>query len=120
MEDENLQSIQNSMLWAAYGDALGFITELVSSKEVYKRTHANVASKTVPWFYMVGGHYGAEIELPAGSYSDDTQLRLAVCRAIRGDGIFDVEAFAKIELPIWLSYSLGAGKGTKAAAAALA
>jgi ADP-ribosylglycohydrolase len=57
--------------------------------------------------------------MPAGSYSDDTQLRLATCRAIRGDGFFDVESFAKIELPVWLNYALGAGRASKAAAANL-
>ena len=52
-------------------------------------------------------------------YSDDTQLRLAVCRCLRSDGRFDIEAFSKIELPVLPSYELGAGLGTKAAAQAL-
>jgi ADP-ribosylglycohydrolase len=52
-------------------------------------------------------------------YSDDTQLRLAVCRCLRSDGRFDIEAFSKIELPTFPSYELGAGVGTKAAAHAL-
>lgn len=52
-------------------------------------------------------------------YSDDTQLRLSVCRCLRADGRFDVEAFSKIELPALLSYGLGVGLGTKAAAQAL-
>jgi ADP-ribosylglycohydrolase len=34
-------------------------------------------------------------------------------------GRFDVEAFSKIELPVFLSYQLGAGRGTKAAAQSL-
>lgn len=52
-------------------------------------------------------------------YSDDTQLRLAVCRCLRSDGRFDIEVFSKIELPALPSYELGAGVGTKAAAHAL-
>nr|WP_242577816.1 ADP-ribosylglycohydrolase family protein [Streptomyces sp. MST-110588] len=56
---------------------------------------------------------------PAGAYSDDTQLRLATSRAIRGDGEFDAEAFAKIEVVAWQAYALGAGRGTKAAATGL-
>jgi ADP-ribosylglycohydrolase len=52
-------------------------------------------------------------------YSDDTQLRLAVCRCLRSDGRFDIEVFSKIELPVLPSYELGAGLGTKAAAHAL-
>ena len=46
---------------------------------------------------------------------DDTQLRLATGRAIRPDS-FDVEAFAKVGLPVWLGCALGAGKSTSAAA----
>jgi ADP-ribosylglycohydrolase len=72
------------------------------------------------WKRRIGGISGVFVDLPAGTYSDDTQLRLAVSRAIRADGMFDVEVFAKIELPIWQSYSLGAGKGSRAAAANLA
>jgi ADP-ribosylglycohydrolase len=60
--------------------------------------------------------FGPEVTFPAGSYSDDTQLRLAVCRAIAGNGFFDVESFAKIELPVWLNYALGAGRASKLAA----
>jgi ADP-ribosylglycohydrolase len=63
---------------------------------------------------------GTTVVLPAGTYSDDTQLRLAVCRSILGDGTFDVETFAKIELTVWPNYALGAGRGTKAAATNLA
>jgi len=59
------------------------------------------------------------VELAAGSVSDDTQLRLATCRSIRGDGVFDAETFSKVELPIWLAYALGAGLGSREAAANL-
>ncbi|MFB1480990.1 ADP-ribosylglycohydrolase family protein [Corallococcus sp. RDP092CA] len=113
-------SVRNSALWAAYGDALGFITEFVKKSEVLER-HVGVGRvvELLPWRRRVGGRFGPEIELPAGCYSDDTQLRLATSRAIQGDGGFDVEAFAKVELPVWLSYALGAGKGSRAAASAL-
>ena len=57
------------------------------------------------------------VELPAGTYSDDTQLRLAVSRSIRANGRFDIESFSKnTELPIFLSYEMRTGRGTKAAA----
>lgn len=72
-----------------------------------------------PWNRRIGGRMGPTVELPAGCYSDDTQLRLAVGRCIRGTGRFDIEAFSKIELPVFLSYELGAGRGTKSAAHAL-
>ena len=63
--------------------------------------------------------YSTNVELPVGSYSDDTQLRLATCRSIRGDGSFDVQTFSKVELPVWLCYAFGAGIGTKTAAKSL-
>lgn len=109
----------SSALWAAYGDALGFPTELASPTLVAQRVGSSRIAHTVAWRRQVGGRFGAEVVLPAGAYSDDTQLRLATCRAIRSDGCFDVESFAKVELPVWLSYCLGAGRGSKAAAASL-
>jgi ADP-ribosylglycohydrolase len=114
------KAIVNSALWAAYGDALGFITELADLRTLKYRAHTDKVLETVAWRRSIGGRFGASIELPAGCYSDDTQLRLATSRCIRGDGYFDVEAFAKVELPVWLSYSLGAGTSTKSAASNLA
>jgi ADP-ribosylglycohydrolase len=113
------QPIKHSALWAAYGDALGFMTELADSKSLQWRVKAPRVTQTVSWRRMIGGKFGVEATLHAGCYSDDTQLRIATSRAIRGDGRFDVEAFAKVELPVWLAYALGAGRGTKLAAAAL-
>jgi ADP-ribosylglycohydrolase len=120
MEDRALTSVRNSALWAAYGDALGFISEFRDDEGLRKRINVGTVTETVPWQRLVGGRFGALVDLPAGTYSDDTQLRLATSRAIQADGHFDVEAFAKIELPVWRCYSLGAGRTTKAAAAALA
>jgi len=111
--------IVNSALWAAVGDALGFITELADLQGVKRRAGETEIQTTLSWRRAIGGRFGALATLPAGAYSDDTQLRLATCRAIRSDGHFDVEAFAKIELPVWLSYGIGGGLSTKAAAGAL-
>ena len=116
----SINQVINSAIWAAYGDALGFITELADASGVMKRAGVESVNKTIPWKRLVGGRFGATIDLPEGCYSDDTQLRLATSRAIRGSGDFDVEAFAKVEIPVWLSYALGAGRGTKIAAASLA
>jgi ADP-ribosylglycohydrolase len=77
------------------------------------------SQKSSVWRRLVGGRFGVQVDLCAGAYSDDTQLRLATSRSIGANGFFDVESFAKIELPVWLSYSLGAGRGSKAAASAL-
>ena len=104
-----------SSLWAAYGDALGFISELATPATLARRTGQRRLVYTVGWQHGVGGRFGPIVELFPGTYSDDTQLRLATCRAIRGDGFFDIEAFSKIELTIWPSYALGAGRGSRAA-----
>lgn len=112
-------SIINSALWAAAGDAVGWISELTDAKGLRRRAGTDSLLKPVAWKRKIGGIGGVMVELPSGTYSDDTQLRLSVSRAIRSDGTFDVEIFAKIELPVWQSYSLGAGKGSRAAAANL-
>ncbi|CAB3796268.1 hypothetical protein LMG28688_04272 [Paraburkholderia caffeinitolerans] len=114
------KAIVNSALWAAAGDALGWITELTDERGVRRRIGGEVLHEPIAWKRKIGGISGTQIQLPAGTYSDDTQLRLAVCRAIRGDGTFDVELFAKVELAVWPAYALGAGRGSKAAAANLA
>jgi ADP-ribosylglycohydrolase len=111
--------IKRSALWAAYGDALGFITELVDESGLKRRIGKTSIEHTIAWKRVLGGKFGTQVNLPAGAYSDDTQLRLATSRSINGNGNFDVESFAKIELPIWLSYSLGGGRGTKNAAQSL-
>ena len=119
------QSIRRSMLWSAYGDALGFITEMhstnIRNEVILRRRTGSEARVThlVPWVRRVGGEFGVDVQLMAGCYSDDTQLRLSTCRSIRGDGVFDVETFSKIEIPVWASYALGAGRGTKTAAESL-
>jgi len=114
------QMIVRSALWAAAGDALGWITELASdSLNVKRRSGTSYIQEPAKWKRVIGGRTGPKVDLPAGTYSDDTQLRLAVSRCIRGDGVFDAEAFAKIELTVWPTYALGGGLGTKAAAVSL-
>jgi ADP-ribosylglycohydrolase len=109
----------HSALWAAWADALGFITELANESLVSRRLSGRPLDGPLPWTRRIGGRFGVEVNLPAGTYSDDTQLRLCVGRAIRASG-FDVEAFAKVELPVWTSYALGGGNATKSAASNIA
>ena len=97
---------RNSALWAAYGDALGWISELTDSKGLKRRTGGEPLCRPIAWSRRIGGRGGITASLPQGCYSDDSQLRLATGRAIGPSG-FDVEAFAKVELPVWLSYGLG-------------
>lgn len=116
--DSRTERTRNSVLWAAYADALGFISELATEKGLRRRTKGAELDHLMAWTRRVGGRGGVNVELPAGCWSDDTQLRMAVSRTI-GCGGFDVEMFARIELPVWLSYALGGGRATKAAAANL-
>ena len=109
---------QRAALWAAYGDALGWISELTNANGLSRRTRGKPLTELMQWKRRIGGRSGVNVVLPIGCYSDDTQLRLATSRAIRPEG-FDVEAFAKVELPVWLSYGLGGGKSTSAAASHL-
>ncbi len=113
------QKTINSALWAAAGDAIGWISELTDENGLKRRIGDSYLLKPVHWNRKIGGYSGVTVGLPAGTYSDDTQLRLAVSRAIRDNGEFDIESFAKIELPVWLSYALGAGRATKWAASHL-
>lgn len=112
---DHSRRVESSMLWAAWADALGFISELTDERGLTRRTHGRDLTEPVAWNRRVGGKYGVPVDLPAGCYSDDTQLRLAASRAISAHG-FDVEAFAKVELTVWPSYALGGGRASKAAA----
>jgi len=107
------------MLWAAWADALGFISELTNEAGLRRRLRGQPLTEPVQWTRRVGGKFGVDMTLPAGCYSDDTQLRLATARAVHGRG-FDVEAFARIELAMWPAYALGGGRASKAAAAQMA
>ncbi|CAM4126840.1 ADP-ribosylglycohydrolase family protein [Nocardia ninae] len=108
----------SSMQWAAWADALGWISELTTAENLRRRTKGRPLTKPYPWQRQVGGRMGVRVDLPAGCYSDDTQLRLATARSVSSRG-FDVEAFARVELPVWQSYALGGGRATKAAAAGM-
>lgn len=119
MADQLDDRIRASASWAAYGDALGFITELAGPSGLRSRIGAEHVETTQHWNRRIGGRSGPTVKLPAGTISDDTQLRLASSRAIRGDGTFDVELFSKIELTTFPAYAMGAGRGTLSAAAAL-
>lgn len=117
--DDRQRAAVRSALWAAWGDAVGWISELTDEAGLRRRTKGQPLRGPVRWTRKIGGRNGLSVDLPAGTYSDDTQLRLAVCRAYGPDG-FDAEAFSAVELTVWPSYALGGGTGTKAAAAAMA
>lgn len=116
--NDRLARTQSSMLWAAWADALGFISELTTAEHLVRRTKGRPLNQTMEWSRRIGGRTGVQATLPAGCYSDDTQLRLATARAIGPRG-FDIEAFSRVELTVWPNYALGGGRASRAAAAGM-
>jgi len=109
---------KGSIKLSAIGDALGWITEFEKSKQSLKEKFGTERIENFyPWKKTVGGRfYGFIDTIKAGSYSDDTQLLLAVARSIKKDGNLDHNYFAKIELANWLDYARGGGRTVKTAA----
>jgi ADP-ribosylglycohydrolase len=109
---------KGSIKLSAIGDALGWITEFEKSTSSLKEKFGSEKIDVFfPWKKPVGGRfYGFIDNIEAGSYSDDTQLLLAVARSIKKDGSLDHNYFAKIELANWLDYARGGGRTVKTAA----
>ncbi len=105
-----------AMLGAAYGDALGWPNESAMRTQSVSTPDSN-KTRLVAWKYKAGGRYYPHIqEIPAGTYSDDTQLILCVSRALlRGNAWWNY--LTQVELPFWTAYERGGGGATKRAAA---
>lgn len=109
---------KGSIKLSAIGDALGWITEFEKSpKSLKEKIGIDRIDSFHTWKKNVGGRfYGFIDTIKAGSYSDDTQLLLAVARSIKKDGSLDNDYFSKIELANWLYYARGGGRTVKVAA----
>lgn len=109
---------KGSIKLSAIGDALGWITEFEKSQQSLKEKFGTEKIECFyTWKKTVGGRfYGFIDTIKAGSYSDDTQLFLAVARSIKKDGSLDHSYFAKTELANWLDYARGGGRTVKTAA----
>jgi ADP-ribosylglycohydrolase len=109
---------KNSILLSAIGDSLGWVTEFEKSKDSIHAKYGNYEiTNYQDWEKYVGGRFNGYLDkIKKGAYSDDTQLLLAVARAINEDGRVDNVYFSKIELTSWLSYARGAGRTIKNAA----
>ena len=112
----NLQSLatrsRGVFLGAAVGDALGWPQEQNSNIVGGNRNrYIDATPDFRDWARYAGGQYQKYIDLvPAGNYSDDTQLILATGRALQSEDWF--EALTRRELPLFLLYSRGAGGAT--------
>ena len=103
---------RGAFLGAAVGDALGWPQEQNSNIVGGDRNrYVDATPAFRDWERYGGGQYQKYIDLvPAGSYSDDTQLMLATGRALQSGDWF--EALTRRELPLFLLYSRGAGGAT--------
>lgn len=100
-------------LGAALGDALGWPYE---NRARNSSSKAGGTLRFSDWVKRSGGRFQPHEELiPAGSYSDDTQLILAVSRAKTTSSDW-WHYFATVELPLWLTYERGGGGATLRAA----
>lgn len=112
----NLQSLaarsRGVLLGAAVGDALGWPQEQNSNIVGGNRNrYVDATPDFRDWERYGGGQYQKYIDLvPAGSYSDDTQLILATARTLQSEDWF--AALTRRELPLFLLYSRGAGGAT--------
>ena len=107
----NESKSMGAFLAAAYGDALGWPNERIG-----KNGTVNVSKELIKWERKSGGRYYPYTEtINAGSYSDDTQLILSLCRAYQYDEKW-WNCWTEVELPLWTIYERGGGGATKRAA----
>lgn len=109
------QRAEAAILAAAAGDALGWPQENRSSR-VGGRRGLEPQLEFVEWRRREGGSYAPHEEfVPSGTYSDDTQLILAVARSLlRGTEWWS--HLTTVELPFWPLYQRGGGGATRRAA----
>src|SRR5579871_2638130 len=98
--------IEGVILGAAVGDALGWPQEDRARRSSEINGHIGHFEA---WKKRSGGRFHPHEEtIDSGSYSDDTQLIIAVARSrLRDDTWW--EYLARVEFPFWTSYHRGAG-----------
>jgi ADP-ribosylglycohydrolase/catechol 2,3-dioxygenase-like lactoylglutathione lyase family enzyme len=103
----------------AFGDALGWPMEDRGNR-VGGTSKVKPSPQLVPWRRREGGGFAShEQEIAAGTYSDDTQLLLAVARSrLRGEDWY--RHLTEAELPLWLLYERGGGGASKRSASSWA
>lgn len=102
----------NSIVLSAVGDAMGWMTEAYSNPSEVNDVYGEFPiTKFHCWKKFNGSRFNGFLEnITAGSYSDDTQLMLAMARSIKSYDNCDSDYFSKIEMVGWLNYKRGAGK----------
>ena len=108
---------EGTLLGGAYGDALGWPQESRARTKSSNREHD--ALSLHGWTRRGGGRFQAfEEVIPAGTYSDDTQLVIAVARSRLAEKDWWLH-LAGVELPFWTAYQQGGGGATNRAAKSL-
>jgi ADP-ribosylglycohydrolase len=104
-----------AMVSAACGDALGWPIE-PRGQRVGGTAGLRPSLSFIDWTRREGGGYAPyQRSIPAGAYSDDTQLMIATARSLTcGNGWRD--QLIGFELPAWTLYELGGGGAIKRAA----
>ncbi len=107
-----------SLLAAAAGDAMGWMTEFIRSPDdLQRKMGVDRITEYQAWSKRVGGRFqGYEDYIAPGDYSDDTQLTICTAACISPNGSFDYRTFCTLEYPMWLEYARGAGGTVKEAA----
>lgn len=113
MSERLTEAARGSMLAFAVGDSLGWPLETRGNR-VGGTRNLRPDLALHEWTRREGGRHAPHEEtMPAGVYSDDTQLTLAVARAQRYESWW--EYLTEVELPWWGQYELGGGGATKRA-----
>ena len=108
-----------ALMAGALGDALGWPMEDRGNR-VGGTANVDPSPRLVSWRRREGGGFAPhEQEIPAGTYSDDTQLLLAVARSrLRGEDWY--RHLTQAELPLWTLYERGGGGASKRSASSWA
>ena len=108
---------EGSLLAAAVGDALGWPVEPRGGR-VGGTRDLEPSLEFTAWDRREGGRFAPFVRhVPAGTYSDDTQLTLAVARSVLGGERWWAH-LTEVELPVWTLYELGGGGAVTRAAKA--
>jgi ADP-ribosylglycohydrolase len=110
---------RHALLAAVYGDALGWPNE-ARARAIGKRSRTP-SPDLIAWKRRAGGPYAShEVEIPSGTYSDDSQMISCVARSRIRAGALWWRWLTLVELPFWRLYQRGGGSAMLRAAKAWA